>query len=243
MDTLTAVAASGLRARMEALDLLANNIANAGTAGFKADRESYNLYLAPAALDGAAYPAPATSPVVERNWTDFSQGTLADTNGQLDVAISGKGFFAVQGPSGALYTRNGAFQLAKDGRLVTAEGYPVRATGGGTIQVDPRKSVEIAKDGSVRQDGADVGQVAVFELTAGIAKSGQNYLRAETARPLTPADYSLHQGKLEASNASPAESAVRLVAIMRQFETLQKAVAIGADMNRRAIEEIGRVTS
>src|SRR5579863_8008314 len=127
MDSMTATAASGLRARMESLDLLANNIANASTGGYKADREFYSLYTAPEALDGDPL---ATMPVIERPWIDLSQGVIHATGNTLDVALSGKGFLAVQSPAGTLYTRNGSLRLAADGRLVTGDGYPVRGTGG-----------------------------------------------------------------------------------------------------------------
>src|SRR5205085_11375182 len=100
MDPLTAVAASGLRARMESLELLANNVANAATGGYKADREFYGLYTA------AESDATSTMPLIERPWTDMSQGIIHTTGNPLDVSLSGNGFFAVNGPSGRLYTRN-----------------------------------------------------------------------------------------------------------------------------------------
>src|SRR5437867_3212527 len=103
MDALTAAAASGMRSRTESLDLLANNLANASAPGFKADREFYNLYVAAEASDSAAMP------LTEKNWTDFSQGYLTSTQNPLDVAIAGKGFIAVNGPTGSLYTRDGSF--------------------------------------------------------------------------------------------------------------------------------------
>ena len=92
MDALTISAASGLRARMESLDLLANNLANAATGGFKSDREFYGLYSSAAAEAGDS--GLATVPAIEKRWTDFSQGTLRKTGNSLDLALSGKGFFA-----------------------------------------------------------------------------------------------------------------------------------------------------
>src|ERR1041385_5684143 len=106
MDSLTATAASGLRSRMESLELLANNVANATTGGYKADREFFSLYLAPDAQDSEP---PTTMPVIERPWIDLSQGVLQSTGNSLDVALSGTGFFSVAGPAGPLYTRNGSF--------------------------------------------------------------------------------------------------------------------------------------
>jgi flagellar basal-body rod protein FlgF len=243
MDTMTAVAASGLRARMESLDLLANNVANASTGGYKADREFYSLYVAPEADETEAS---STMPLIERPWTDLSQGAVHTTGNPLDVALSGPGFFSVAGPSGPLYTRNGSFLTAADGKLVTSEGYAVRGTGGSPLVVQPALAVEISADGTVRQDGNAIGRLAVMDFTGagGLAKEGRNYFRA--ADPVSvpsPAGAVVEQGKLEDSNTGAAESAVRLVSVMRQFEMLQKAVTLGAEMNRQAIEEVAKVGS
>jgi len=244
MDPLTAVAASGLRSRMESLEMLANNIANASTGGYKSDREFYSLYVAPeAALD-----APATMPLIERPWTDFSQGVLTSTGNPLDMAISGSGFFAVNSPSGPLYTRNGSFSLSKDGRLVTTDGYTVRAEGGGNLTLSGTRWVEISADGTVRQDNNVVGRLEIrdFPGPAGtLVKRGSNYFRAAdpAVQAVAPATASVVQGQLEASNAGSAESAVRLINVMRQFEMLQKAVSLGLEMNQRAIQEVAKVGS
>src|SRR5215831_4103926 len=102
MDPLMIAASGGMRSRMESLDMLANNVANSGVAGFKADREFYNLYTSEQAdsSDGTS-----SLPVIERPWTDFAQGTLVSTNSPSDLAITGKGFFVIDSPSGPLYTR------------------------------------------------------------------------------------------------------------------------------------------
>jgi len=242
MDPLTATAASGLRARMESLDLLANNVANASTGGYKADREFYSLYVAPEAQDNDPN---ATMPLIEKPWVDMSQGTVHSTGNPLDVALNGKGFFAVQGPGGPLYTRNGNFRLAADGKLVTSDGYPLRTPKGAAMTVQPARPIEILSDGTVKQDGAVIGQLEVvdFTSTAGLSKQGSNYFRQAdpNARPSAPAGTVVEQGKLEASNSGAAEAAVRLIGVMRQFEMLQKAVALSNDMNRRAVEEVAKV--
>jgi len=228
---------------MESLDLLANNVANASTGGYKADREFYSLYVAPEAQDDGS---PTTMPVIERPWIDLSQGSLQPTGNSLDVALNGKGFFSVQGPNGPLYTRNGGFRLATNGQLVSAEGYAVRSTAGGALTANSSLPVEISSDGTLRQDGQAIGQldVADFTGTAGLAKQGGNYFRADpSARLAAPAATSVEQGKLEGSNTGTAESAVRLVDIMRQFEMLQKAVLIGNDMSKQAIEQVAKVGS
>ena len=243
MDSMTATAASGLRARMESLDLLANNIANATTGGYKADREFYSLYTAP---EAGADPS-ATMPLIERPWIDLSQGVLQPTGNSLDVALSGKGFLAVQSPAGTLYTRNGSLRLAADGRLVTGDGYAVRGVGGSALTLQPSRPVEISRDGTIQQDGNIIGQLelADFPGTSGLAKQGGNYLRITdpAVRPAAPQGTAVEQGKLEASNTGTAEAAVRLVSVMRQFEMLQKAVTLNAEMNQHAIQEVAKVGS
>ncbi|HXN48580.1 MAG TPA: flagellar basal-body rod protein FlgF [Bryobacteraceae bacterium] len=245
MDSLLTTAASGMRSRLEALDLAANNIANSGTPGFKLDRESYNLYVAPEALDPES-PQPSTLPVVERNWTDFSQGSLEATGNPLDLAISGQGFFAVNGPGSTLYTRNGSFRLSSAGVLTTADGYAVREAGGGTIQLQPNVPFEITPNGTVKQGGADVGQVAVvdFGRAQALAKFGGNYFQAVdgAAAPQPVAGAQVAQGKVEASNVAAPESAVRLIGLMRQFEMLQKAINMDGQMSRQAIEQVAKVS-
>ena len=243
MDSITAMAASGLRARMDTLDLLANNLANASTGGYKADRAFYSVYLAPEAQDSGDV---STMPVVEQPWVDLSQGVMHSTGNPLDVALSGKGFFAVQGPAGPLYTRSGNFHLAADGRLVTAEGYAVRgAAAGAALTLQSGRSIDIAADGTVRQNGAIVGklEIADFTSTADLSKQGGNYFRASTAPGAASQDTSVQQGKLEDSNTSSPGEAVRLVNLMRQFEMLQKAATLGEQMDQQAIEQVAKVGS
>ena len=244
MDPIAATAASGLRARMESLDLLANNVANASTGGYKADREFYSLYIAPEAADGDSQ---STMPLIEKPWTDLSQGLLTNTGNSLDVALDGKGFFSVAGPNGPLYTRNGGFRLAADGKIVTAEGYAVRNASGGALTVQNSLPLDITRDGTLEQDGQVIGKLDIsdFAGTAGLAKQGDNYFRLvdPTVVSSAPSTTSVEQGKLESSNTGTAESAVRLVNIMRQFEMLQKAVLIGNDMSKQAIEQVAKVGS
>jgi flagellar basal-body rod protein FlgF len=241
MDALTISAASGLRARMESLDMLANNLANSETGGYKADREFYNLYMSPEASDESDTSA---LPVVERPWTDFSQGTLRTTGSNYDLALTGKGFFAVDGPSGTLYTRNGNFRVSNAGLLVTAEGYPVRTAAGGKLQTSPGSPIEVARDGTITQSGQTLGQIAIADFSdpSSLSKQGGNYFRTEqTASPASGVEVA--QGKLEGSNVGAAESAVRLVGVMRQFEMLQKAVSLGSQMNQESVQEVARVAS
>lgn len=241
---MTAMAASGLRSRMESLDLLANNMANAATGGYKADREFYSLYTSPEAEDSGSS---STMPVVQQPWIDLSQGPITNTGNSLDVALSGSGFFSIAGPNGTLYTRNGGFHVGANGQLVTADGYTVRSVSGTPLTAQSSLPIDISRDGTLTQAGQPIGQleIADFTSTGQLTKQGGNYFRPvdPTLKPVAPAGTTVEQGKLEASNTGTAESAVRLVSIMRQFEMLQKAATIGNDMSKEAIEQVAKVGS
>jgi flagellar basal-body rod protein FlgF len=242
MDPLTGAAASGLRTSLESLDMLANNLSNVQTTGYKTDREFYDLYTSSDALEPGAYD-PTQMPTIQKNWTDFSQGVLQQTGNSLDVGISGEGFIAVKGPSGKLYTRNGALLLNTSGQLVTQEGYPVSDPKGVPIQVDPAQPLEIDSNGGVHQAGQTIAQMELASFTDlhALSKQGSSYFQYNgPATGIKPATGEVRQGRIESSNVGSAESAVRLVTVMRQFEMLQKAISIGTDMNKEALEEVAR---
>jgi flagellar basal-body rod protein FlgF len=253
MDSLSIAAASGLQSRMDSLDLLANNLANAGTSGYKSDREFYGLFVSPEAENPMGDDAVTTLPVVERGWTDFSQGTLQVTGNPLDIALQGPGFLAVNGPNGPLYTRDGSLKVSAAGELVTAEGYPIRTVGadptkgGDPIKVVPDQPISIGTDGSVQQGGQTLGQLEIvnFKSTASLKKlNGSGFQNTDAQnKPVPATTVQVEQGKIETSNVGVPESAMRLVGLMRQFEMLQKAVSLDADMNKKAIEEVARVGS
>jgi flagellar basal body rod protein FlgG len=235
MDPLMISAASGMKARMESLDLLANNLANSGTSGFKADSEFYSLYE-------------QQLPVIENRWTDFSQGAVLPTGNPLDLGLSGAGFFALNGPLGTVYTRNGSFRVSKTNQLASAEGYTIRnlLDMGRPITIDPAQEVAIGKDGTVSQGGQSIGQIELGKLPPAIeqvGKLGNSYFAlVEGAVPARDEDTEIHQGQLEQSNVTVADSAVRLVSVMRQFEMLQKAMNIGSEMSKSAIQEVAKVS-
>jgi len=233
-----------MRARMESLDMLANNLANVETGGYKADREFYSVYTSLDATADEQTGDLSTLPVIENHWTDLAQGELRNTTNPLDFAIDGDGLFGVETARGVRYTRNGNFKILPTGALATADGSTVRAQGGGQIVLQPNLPVEVLPDGTVRQGLQTVGQMEVvsFDRTS-INKEGTNYFAPFAGAVPRPAAGSVLQGKLEASNVGTAESSVRLIAIMRQFEMLQKAAGIANDLNTRAIQEVARVVS
>jgi flagellar basal-body rod protein FlgG len=137
-------------------------------------------------------------------------------------------------------------RLSVLGVLETQDGYPLRTKDGTTVSVDPVKTVDIDPDGIVRQDGQELAQLDVVNFPDNhlLSKYGRNYFQASglvdppAAAPLA----GVQQGRLEGANFQTAESAVRLVSIMRQFEALQKAMTIGVDMNKKLIDEVARTS-
>ena len=247
MDPLVATAASGLRSRMEAIDLLANNMANTATAGFKGDIESYNLYFGDSAWEGYDQGNPPNNemPVIERNWTDFSQGALLDTANPLDFALASLGFFVVNTPSGPLYTRNGHFRLSKAGRLETQEGYPVQGRDGQEIVLDASQRFSVNKNGQIEQQGNVVAELEVMSVDQvdKLTKRGSTYFQMSSGEKSTEvAEPEVVQGRLESSNVPAAQAAVKLVSILRQFEMLQKAVNLAGQMNQRVFDEVAKVS-
>jgi flagellar basal body rod protein FlgG len=244
MDSISISAASGMRARMESLDLLANNLANAETGGYKADREFYSLFTGADATSDPSTGDLTTLPVVEKHWTDLSQGDFHVTGNPLDFAVDGDGLFALQTPRGVRYTRNGNFRISAAGILSTNDGSTVRSRTGGPIQLQAGLPIDVQSDGTVLQGGTAAGQIEVASFDPGtLNKEGASYWAPLAGAVPKPAKGVVLQGKLEASNVGTAESAVRLVAIMRQFEMLQKAMTIGNDLNQRAIQEVARVNT
>jgi flagellar basal-body rod protein FlgF len=233
-----------MKARMESLEMLANNLANVETGGYKADREFFSLYTGEDASADSQTSDVARLPVIESQWTDLSQGIIRETAGPLDFAIQGEGLFAVQTERGLRYTRNGSFRVSPAGSLITSDGNPVVGRDGGTINLQPGAAVEVLPEGTVQQGGQPVGHLDLVAFDPqDITKEGLNYFAPVDGAKHRAGNGVVLQGKLEQSNVGAAESSVRLVAIMRQFEMLQKAMNIGNELNRRAIEEVARVAS
>jgi len=223
---------------MEALDLLANNIANTSVSGFKMDRELYDLYRSETADDVIE------QPVIQKNWIDFSQGRLGSTGSPLDLGLEGAGFFVASTPTGPVYTRTGAFKLSTEGELVTEEGYTIQGLDGKPIKLDATKPIDIDVEGVLRQVGEEAGRLAIvsFKDSSVLAKRGSTYFSSQKTATAEPSVALVRQGQLEGANSDPAASAVRLISVMRQFEGLKKALSVCLDMNRRAIEDVAKVS-
>jgi len=248
MDPLTAIAASGMRSRTESLELVANNLANTSTAGYKADAESYNLYFGDSAWEGYLENRPGTGemPIVERNWSDLSQGTLLDTGSLNDIALASRGFFVAQTSSGPLYTRGGHFQISKKGILETREGYPVLASSGQPVHLDPGKPFVVSESGQISQEGSPIAMLQVIDVdhVDALTKRGSTYFAlSSSAKTAAAQDPQVLQGKIESSNVESSYAAVKLVGVLRQFEMMQRAVRIAGDMGKQSVEQVAKVNS
>lgn len=246
MDQALLNVAAGMRAHMESLDVLSNNIANASTSGYKADRDFYRLFRTFEAMADPATGEAPWMPVVQGSITDFQQGSLVRTEAPLDVGLSGPGFLVIQGPAGALYSRGGSLARSSAGVLVTSEGYAVLDPSGAPISIPENLPVEIAEDGIIAADGLALARFGIveFDSTAGLTKAGRNYFRAPVGlEPRPAAETVLHQGHVEASNVNVPEQAVRLLTVMRNFEMMRRVASlVGEQMDGRAVEVLGRTS-
>jgi len=232
-------ALSGMQQRLSDLDRVAADLANIGTAGYKAERAASNTAERPsfgALLDSAI------DVVSGKTKTDFRPGMTVQTGRDLDVAIEGDGFFVIDTPAGERYTRGGAFTRGQDGVLMTNDGAKVLGDGG-EIKL-PQGKVLIGEDGSVRVGTAVVGtlRIVTFENRERdlIRESGARFRAVDNADPYD-APVSVVGGALEQSNVSAVERMAHLTELTRAFEGLQKGVGtVLNELDARAIMELGR---
>jgi flagellar basal-body rod protein FlgG len=205
-------------------DQIANDLANASTPGYKADRtsqRSFNDLLLANSATGQTVGPQSTAVQVDRIVTDFTGRPLRDTGEPLDFGIQGDGFFAVQTAQGVRYTRNGQFALDSQARLVTAAGDPV---------LDANNRPIVATDGTV-----DPRRLGVFNLT-NPRKQGDSLVTGTVAGAGTG---TVRSGSLESSGADPARSMVDMIASMRAFEAGQKVIQSIDDTLGKAANQVG----
>lgn len=237
-------AVSGSLAAMQKLDVVTNNLANAGTPGFKRDRLLFESLVANAAT--MRQPVnPAELPVHAREGfgIDFAPGSQQQSGNVLDLALEGEGFFVVNTPQGRAYTRQGNFTRDAAGKLVTADGYEVLGSGGPLVLNGSR--IEIDSEGKILVDDNEVGslQVVDFPKPYALQKIGSALFVPTdpqvTAKPA--AIVRVGQGYLEESNVNAVLEMAQLIETSRLFEMCQKIVRGYDDMAAKAANELGRV--
>jgi len=234
------VAAEGMAARQKAQDVLAANLANVNTSGFKADRPVFETALQRLLyrVEGAAAQPIGTLSAGARlttTYTDLQPGTLIHTGNPLDVAIEGNGYFAIRTPAGVRYTRSGAFALNADGTLVTRQGFPVLGTQG-EIRVPRHATLPISADGAGLVDGKAVDRLAIGPGTLQADAAG--WLGGDTTPVPNPR---LTVGTLEGSNVNVVREMAEMIEHLRAYETHQKAIQSQDETLARAISEIARI--
>lgn len=240
---------SGMQAQLDALDLIANNLANINTTGFKEETPFFTMLNQSMGLSKPSGElTAATSHSVRTNGAlNASEGSMSMTNRDLDVAIEGNGFLVIQTPRGIRYTRNGNLHLNAQCILTTADGSPVLGNKMQPILLGPAK-IHIGSDGSIFLQEADGDRlvdrlkVVTFDQLSLLEREGDSlFVHKDGQQTEKPSDASIRAGYLEQSNVDPVSSVVQLVEIMRQFESLQKCVhLVMNEMNSKSIDKLGR---
>ncbi|HXX20302.1 MAG TPA: flagellar basal-body rod protein FlgF [Candidatus Acidoferrum sp.] len=245
MDSGFYSAFTGLAARMQSLDLVANNLANVNTVGYKGQKEFYRAFAASLQNNRLTPLNQAVNNfgLLGGSRIDFSAGSLDTTGNDTDLAIDGAGFFALKTKAGAdRYTRNGNFRLNTERQLVDSQGNLVQGNEG-AIQL-PNGALTISADGTISVDGAIVATLKMVDFPPGaqLAPEGDTDFTAPAgaAKPAVAAQ--VRQGMLEASNSNPVSGAIALIDLQRNAEMMQRALSIfNTDFNQTAVQELSRV--
>ncbi len=220
-------AAAALRYWERRQEVVASNLANVNTDGFKGERAFARL------LDG-------NLPVVDTA-TDFSTGSISPTGNPLDVAISGDGFFVVQTPKGERLSRGGALSIDADRRIIDANGNQLQG-----VDAVPAGAKVIAIDGQgrVRADGKDIGKFRIETVPPGTKLQHEGGGQFSTTAPRTEADMNrtkVRQGAIEGSNVSSLESMVDMIAVQRAYGAVQKSISALDAVRGMASSDLGKL--
>ncbi len=234
------------------MDVVANNVANLNTTGFKADNSLFEQYLMPVARENRFNPADRlVSFVNDRGtWRDMSPGSVQVTGNPLDVAIDGDGFLVVQTPAGERYTRNGALQINSQGQLVTTDGLPVLGDNGPIVFQSTDHSISIAADGRVTVvEGAATntestrGTLRLVRFTSPqqMQKEGNNLYSAGGGAAAPDTTSRLMQGSIEKSNVNGVVEIARMIQISRSYQQIATLLQQQSDIHKNAIQQLANV--
>ena len=244
METPSYVALSRQTALVRQMDVVANNLANVATPGFKAEAEVFTTVP----IRSQSFGSPQKLAYVQDFATarDYSAGPMNPTGNDLDMAIQGNGFFVVQTPNGPRYTRFGHFQLNAAGQLVTKQGFPV-LSGGAPVSIDPDDGpVQVAGDGTISADRTQQGNAQVvygkldvvdFQDRAQL-KPEEGVLFTTNAPPIQVAQPAVVQRMLEQSNVQPIKELTTMIWVQRSYESVQRFLDGEDDRMKRAINYI-----
>ena len=238
-------ACTGLMSRTQALDTIANNLANVSTAGFRASHNVFGSVLATTGNSPLSVLNQDTNDygVLSGTQLDTSQGALVRTGNDLDLAMEGSGYFAVQTATGPVYTRGGNFRVSPKGQLITASGDPVLGDNGPiTIVGTP---VSISPDGTISANGAISGRLKLVEFapTVDIQSVGGTYYSAPAGTAVSAKNSQVRQGMLESSNVNPVTSVVEMITAEREVETMRRVLTMfSTELDKTAVQDLPRVS-
>lgn len=232
-------------ARSQTLDLVANNLANVSTPGYRAQHDSFRSLLATSSgipLSGLNQAVNDYS-VMGNGQLDLSQGSLEKTGNELDLGIEGKGFFAVKSADGQLFTRDGNFHVSPKGELVTTSGDTVLGDDNRPIPI-VGAPVSVSTDGTISVNGALAGKLKIVDFPAGTSfeSVGKTYYSAPEKTAVPASEASVQQGSLETSNVNAVSSSIELITVQRYAELMQRALTMfHTEMNQVATQDLPRV--
>lgn len=242
MDSGFYAACTGLAAQTQALDVIAENLANTSTAAYKARQATFQTLLAQNQFSSASVLNQAVNnySILGSTPQNWQQGNLERTGNELDLALEGQGLFAVQTASGVRYTRDGNFKVSSTNQLVTGGGDPVLGDTG-PIPITAG-NVSVSADGTVSINGALVGKLRIAAISPqDLTPEGAGYY-STTAKPGTPTATVVRQGMLEGSNINPVQATVQLITVQRHAEMLQRALSeFHTEFNKIAANDLPRL--
>lgn len=221
---------------MRELQVIANNIANQATTGFRQEGVIFSEHVK--RIEGSDSLSMAMGNV--RN-TSMLQGTLDQTGAPFDLAIEGDGFFLIETPAGQRLTRAGAFTPDANGELVTPEGYRVLDAGGAPIFVPPNSDIAIGRDGTMSQDGNPIAQIGLWQPVDPLTMIREDGVRFRTEAGVEPTpDARVLQGFLEQSNVDPLMQVARMIEVQRAYELGQSFLENEHERIRNLVQNITR---
>ena len=245
MENASYIALSRQMALRRQLDVVANNLANMNTAGYRSQQMQFQTYLADRGSVTGAGDQPMSMVIDRAVMTDLRPGPIVETENALDVALLGDGYLRVGTPGGPRYTRNGHLSLDEDGRLVNAGGLPVLDPAGNPIEV-PRDAerVSISEDGTVSAGDVQVGTIGLVEFAEPHRLEplgGGLFVTNETPTPTERT--SLLQGAIESSNVQPIVEMTQMIQIARSYESTQRMLQNEHERQRTAIRRLGQMSA
>jgi flagellar basal-body rod protein FlgF len=253
MENTLLVALSRQMSLERQIDVIANNVANINTTGFKANKSLFEEYLnTDARADNFAAGDRRVSFVQDRGtYHDFAQGAFEKTTNPLDVAIDGRGFITVQTPAGERYTRDGSFQINAQGQLVTTGGHIVLGANGPIVFQPTDRDITISSEGVITVREGVVTQfdsirgrlkLAKFDNPQRLQKEGANLYSAPAGVAAQPDTASrVNQGFVEKSNVSTVTEMSRMMEVMRTYQQVASMMQQQNDLRKTAIQALADV--